>query len=1624
MMRLFLFLMMMTSSLFSNVNPLVVFNTKQLENQNIIMPLPSQQLVKAESIESELYRLSANFSIWVLLKPYEYLYITSRRDTNSTVMAEISLDGRLFSKKVLNQQSKGNYRLYNEFNKILAVKLSAQDDMNVSLLTSLNNSVLNELYSTEVPLEGDYLTIRSRQNHLEERYYRFMGERSFSFQVTGPGTLGLSMRAPLSSVDTLIPYRQRVSLRINDKTRQTLESLKRSGLKYIDDGNDTVVTDSSAYYISLKPGENNITIETYSDTLLRAKLFHLNVLNSMNDANLSWQLPENFQSINQPQWSNDKIDDGMQRMASILAQEKSIVDSVQKKGLQQSAYVSTFMKRMYPSKIPYNTKITHAYYGVHSLYAEDELSTISSVPKDHEIAALNSLKRGLFNEVPLEEAKQEQGHHVLTLQKLYFKTRQYKLDRPLIRQLEHLVTGLKDFEHIELYGYTDSMDKLEMNDRLSEQRCRHVKDVMISLGIPSWRIKIYPKSEHDQAVITADETNEASNRRVEIRVVHLSVDNKKLEYHFKEPLQIPTHIEITVLSSDTNSTQLYADIDGKDRKVLHYKEDENFKKLSFSSALHTFDKHAKTPELDPIKTVSILKNTRELSLAKHTGTILFTVPKGTRYIRLSRPRQSKPLHVTLFKRASATYHDSTYVLGNDYNGSYKKFSDSLSEPLPLEGDFDAWYQHTHPFRLWMNSRNGVAHKNLNKTTVPDGAALDYAQELIHNNERYTALQIAKHALLLNENPEIQKRAYSILLGLCKDNTEALMWHSVYFTKSASSASLKEIVLLLQKQGRFELALNALLLLDRDSFYEKKGSELALLLNNTVLSRHLNNKTQKLLLPPEQSFILQKNDLLSQEQYKDTLRPEEVSVKQAAGVVKLYSQSRHQSLNRYKATWDQPIQLEVEGPRSLQLEVRLFSSIKPYEWMSIEHNGKIYHFPLTQVEQSDSLQQVPDAQSVSLPNHLELELGEGHHSLILHGYNEPLMVDIHSKMPLGNVIKPLDEQILRTSDFDPSSWIEDEPVATLPYASALLWNYTNSILPHRYHAQAQAVILKDETKDPKILSILRHLTQYSSFLSYTSLSSTEGFYDATIPNWSPQSQMQKSRTPLLKEIEKYNIVLTGSDYRLIHMQGDQTLKLELKQLFPDYLVTKPLSFSISLDSEPEQIIEYLPTQKLWSRSFSLSPGEHNLKIRLVDPVSTQYLGINIIEEGRIIESSRKKRYYATRYDNPIVIHETGPKLLRIEQWQDDENLSTGYIYLPETKEYHQKILPLKNTQEGLVHVSELLFDPLKKVSQTYKTSPSLSVLLKQVPKQEIEFPYMQPEEPLFQSFDTTCSLELGLRKVELSSEDDPTSTAENVLQLGQYCRKRISRDTYLRQNYFTRLYDNPFFGFKHKVYTKVPVENMWGTLEANAYFQQSGSWFKNINVVGELFIKEKLWPQWRHRYGAGAFKNFLDDEKILGGDLLDPLVYSPYKKDHQHGGYLMYDIYYRIFADTEFLLESRATSNEALAIIDNMKIKPTLRHLAYPFYLSAFYDARHYFEDRDRADSYNINRVGAKVRYDTFSNTNRLQLQADLVHKIENSDTQFSLKAIWHFSHNKRYYNFMPDEKLFNNLRLILEGEKE
>jgi outer membrane protein OmpA-like peptidoglycan-associated protein len=103
---------------------------------------------------------------------------------------------------------------------------------------------------------------------------------------------------------------------------------------------------------------------------------------------------------------------------------------------------------------------------------------------------------------------------------LYFTTGTDELIDESKPELERMLAAMRSrpLADVIVIGHTDTVGDMLANDELSAQRAERVKGFLIGIGIPGERIRTAGRGERELLVPTADEVDEAKNRRVEINV--------------------------------------------------------------------------------------------------------------------------------------------------------------------------------------------------------------------------------------------------------------------------------------------------------------------------------------------------------------------------------------------------------------------------------------------------------------------------------------------------------------------------------------------------------------------------------------------------------------------------------------------------------------------------------------------------------------------------------------------------------------------------------------------------------------------------------------------------------------------------------------------------------------------------------------------------------------------------------------------------------------------------------------------------------------------------------------------------------------------------------------------------
>ncbi len=103
---------------------------------------------------------------------------------------------------------------------------------------------------------------------------------------------------------------------------------------------------------------------------------------------------------------------------------------------------------------------------------------------------------------------------------LYFLKGEDALTATSKKELARVLAELakRPAAEISVIGHTDTVGSIQFNDKLSSQRAKHVRQLLMARGIPPGNITIAGRGERELLIPTRNNVYESRNRRVEINV--------------------------------------------------------------------------------------------------------------------------------------------------------------------------------------------------------------------------------------------------------------------------------------------------------------------------------------------------------------------------------------------------------------------------------------------------------------------------------------------------------------------------------------------------------------------------------------------------------------------------------------------------------------------------------------------------------------------------------------------------------------------------------------------------------------------------------------------------------------------------------------------------------------------------------------------------------------------------------------------------------------------------------------------------------------------------------------------------------------------------------------------------
>ena len=1573
----------LTALLFgTNVDPFVVQNNRYIYKNSIILsPLSKEQILSANANSKGKYHIHANRGLRLLLKANQKLYIKTERD--SQIYIDYSTDSILYHRIELKRDNDGVYSFNNNQASIASVILYSSIDNNITLLSTFNPALLEKYRADMIPLPLQKEHIVSFNDLKTQLYYYLPKNHPITIDLNDISSMAIKVRAILKGDREISGNRVRVYLKINHK-KESIEVLGKSSLDYIKAHKDISISNEYKYYFNLDRDKNHITLYSDSDILISIEHYHQNNFYSSSSLKLHWHLNSELNSINQPIWRNSVVDGGVKRMKRVLSQSNNLVDPIQKSNLQKSAEYSVFKATLYPNHIPTGSRYIYAYYPKYSLILNKRL--YQKINKNY-TSQVAKLPFTTFVPIPPKNIPIYTKNSKRILKFIYL---QY-----LIGDIKLLLKEQLD----SIYPMIEPDDRLVISNCPKDSivnYCQNIKDILISNGVPKNRIIISNQIDNSQKGI------------VQISAEKIVSSSKKLQYDFVNSTDNQSYLELLVWSKETKKQKFIIQIDKRKKLLFIYNpNDKKFQNYRVSRDKEALDRLGLKKSVDIIKTIN---NKEGFSILQRVGIFHLKLPKGAKSIRVYKLNKKDKLYISIKEYRSSIYKDTPYNLANHYTNSYKRFIKTLYQPIPKE--FNPWYETTHPLRVWLLSQLKMLLSQVDSSSYFENGIKEHIKRAKKFNDTILIREIAKSILLFTKKASLRRYALNLLMRYSLNDKEKLTWQSIYFIKSKNISSLKSLAKALYSNGKLELALNLLILADRSPSTKKEIAKLSLLTNRFALR----DEILKLSYTPITEILKLKKEILNSYDYQYSVWQKPIFIKADGGRAKIYSKSINRVSLLSKASAVDKIVMDFNGSYSVHFDIRALDNHSDIEWIDIIHNGITYQYPLVKLNPSLSLIDKNSNKKLSINNPLVVNFGAGKHHIVIKSHSEQIALSYRAKK-----IAPLQAQALKEQIYKPNTLYRFE--ATLPYLSKLLKDLKSKNNITRLRAKMQGYILKDRPHNIKYNAYILPLLRYTKFISITPNIAPLGYQKFSTSIWQPLSDIERARSPLLGNLSEYSAIVHGFSTLKLHFKGKRDIKIDFYEITPKFFPKEDMSFAIKIDNNTTDIIT-LNSQNRFSKQLKYhfsSDKKHSLEISLISALSTQYLAIKLFDNNKKVRPKKMQKYFITSKKRAVSLDEYAPLLLKVIE-KDSTRLHRYYKYYPQKRLYHIDIPPTKK-RVSYIRLSKMVFDPTMKISSsTSSYIPTIAKVLNydksiyNIPKER------DVNSSLNIQATPTISAEVGLKKVDLTSEDSKKNESKYTKELALTYREKMNKYTYRKHRLFIRTYSNPLIGVENRVYTRVPFIDTTLKAKANIYTQKANNkTFANLTLGASVDKKEPISANLEQEFSIGALGYILMGSNPKG-DTIDPLVWSRYKSNHKYGLLGSYGLKYRPYDDMILRYRASIKSNEKLYSADNIAQNFIWENNLYPFDCIVKFSNRYYLSDDNRDSGYLKDTISADFRYEKFFGFNRLELKAGIKHEIEKSDSSFSLQGIWHWSGQKYRYNFAPDETLFKNIKNIKDSQ--
>ncbi|MFI0377836.1 MAG: hypothetical protein ACH253_16860 [Candidatus Thiodiazotropha sp.] len=446
-----------------------------------------------------------------------------------------------------------------------------------------------------------------------------------------------------------------------------------------------------------------------------------------------------------------------------------------------------------------------------------------------------------------------------------------------------------------------------------------------------------------------------------------------------------------------------------------------------------------------------------------------------------------------------------------------------------------------------------------------------------------------------------------------------------------------------------------------------------------------------------------------------------------GVELLNVPDQAQTFRLFRASPSSPVELVVQGPRTLRINTRLLHNedidFPVDDWLLVADGSSLRRFPINGDSVTKGVRLSRGGMFPGRTHRFEYSIGPGRHHLRVTPHDRPQLIEVEAlsaERPLSVLPEPMvydpGGKPGAADDFNPHNpfpgqdvhWlkgcaisdsvmqaIQSETIGGDDTINAEALGiprqlYTAAVVQDEHYQQmaqwlwqaeqqpekaasllAQAeVLFHAHASDRRLQSIIRRMRRNYRWQPVDGIVSSAGLRFMRLTTFQPESPGSRVRSALLEPLLAGERFIYGGQRVNIALRNPTSatavaLNFKLEEI--GYIDARDLQISYRLDDGENHLIRLTPDHPSQRIHISVPQGRHVLRVQMLNPLQNQILRFAIRDEGQSSGAGRE-RFYERAYqvstvDEPLELALEGPAWLRIDERVEGQTFSRFLFIQP-------------------------------------------------------------------------------------------------------------------------------------------------------------------------------------------------------------------------------------------------------------------------------------------------------------------------------------------------------------------------